>query len=132
MRSVEVWTDGASKGNPGNASFGVLCKVDGKTAFEESHEIGVKTNNAAEYSGLIFALSKLVSMKLDEEEVTVRMDSELVVKQINGEYKLRKKELTEYYLVAKNLISRFKKIRLVHVMREDNASADRLSNLAFE
>lgn len=132
MRIVEVWTDGASKGNPGNASFGTLCKVDGKLAFEESHEIGIKTNNAAEYAGLVYALSKLIAMKLDEEDVTVRMDSELVVKQINGEYKLRKKELAEYYLVAKNLIARFRHIRVVHVMREDNASADRLSNLAFE
>lgn len=132
MRIVEVWTDGASKGNPGNASFGTLCKVDGKLAFEESHEIGIKTNNAAEYAGLVYALSKLIAMKLDEEDVTVRMDSELVVKQINGEYKLRKKELAEYYLVAKNLIARFRHIRVVHVMREDNASADGLSNLAFE
>lgn len=132
MRVVEVWTDGASKGNPGNASFGTLCKVDGKLVFEDSHEIGIKTNNAAEYAGLVFALSKLIAMKLDEEDVTVRMDSELVVKQINGEYKLRKKELAEYYLVAKNLIARFRHIRVVHVMREDNASADRLSNLAFE
>ncbi|HOO96304.1 MAG TPA: ribonuclease HI family protein [Caldisericia bacterium] len=132
MKKVNVWTDGASRGNPGPSSFGSICEVDGKLVYEESFEIGKKTNNAAEYSGLIYSLSKLIALELECENVTVKSDSQLMVRQISGEYKVKTKELMEYYLVAKNLISRFKKIEIIHVGRNDNKSADRMANLAFD
>lgn len=132
MKTVEVWTDGASRGNPGPASFGTICEVDGKLTFQDSFEIGIKTNNAAEYAGLIYALSKLIKMGLENEQVIVKSDSQLMVRHISGEYKLKTKELLEYYLTAQNLISRFSNIKVIHVGREQNRSADRMANLAFE
>jgi ribonuclease HI len=132
MKTVLVWTDGASRGNPGPASFGTICEVDGKLAFQDSFEIGIKTNNAAEYAGLIFALSKLIKLGLENEDVTVKSDSQLMVRHISGEYRLKTKELLEYYLTAQNLISRFSNIKIIHVGREHNRSADRMANLAFE
>ncbi len=132
MKKVCVWTDGASRGNPGQASFGAICEVDGKLAFQDCFEIGVKTNNSAEYAGLIYSLSKLVAQGLENEEVLIKSDSELMVRHLTGQYKLRSKELLEYYLVAKNLISRFKNIKIVHVKRGENRSADRMANLAFD
>ena len=131
MKKVNVWTDGASKGNPGPSSFGVICEVDGKLTFEDSFEIGVKTNNAAEYAGMIYALSKLVSLKLEDEEVAIKSDSELMVRQLSGQYKVKTKELLDYFLVAHNLIARFKSIKITHIGREHNKSADRVANLPF-
>ena len=130
MKKVEVFTDGASRGNPGKASFGVVITVDGDTVIEESHEIGIKTNNTAEYAGLIFALSMLLALKLESEQITLNSDSELMVKQIHGQYRL--KEDGRYYLDAKNLLMRFPKIEIKHVKREKNAKADKLANLALD
>jgi len=132
LKKVEVFTDGASRGNPGKASFGVVITVDGDTVIEESHEIGIKTNNTAEYAGLIFALSMLLALKLEKEQITLNSDSEFMVKQIHGQYRLKKEELAEYYLVAKNLLMRFPKIEIKHVKREKNAKADKLANLALD
>ncbi len=132
MKKVFVWTDGASKGNPGPASFGSICEVDESLVFEESFEIGIQTNNAAEYAGMIYSLSKLVSLGLETEEVKIKSDSQLIVRQINGEYKVKKKELLVYYLIATNLIKRFTNLEIIHVGREFNKSADRMANLAFE
>jgi len=131
VKKVDVWTDGASKGNPGPSSFGTICEIDGKLVFEDSFEIGIKTNNAAEYAGMIYVLSKLISLKLENEEVTIKSDSELMVRQLNGEYKVKTKELLDYFLVAHNLITRFKSIRIIHIGREHNKSADRVANLPF-
>lgn len=132
MKKVMVWTDGASRGNPGPASFGSICEVDEILTFEESFEIGIQTNNAAEYSGMVYSLSKLISLGLENEDVTIKSDSQLIVRQINGEYKVKKKELSVYHLIATNLIERFSNIQIIHVGRELNKSADRMANLAFE
>ena len=131
MKKVEVWTDGASRGNPGQASFGTICEVDGKLTFQDCYEIGIKTNNAAEYASLIYALSKLIKLGLENEDVTIKSDSQLMVRHMSGEYKLKTKELLEYFLTAQNLFSRFTSCKIIHVGREHNKSADRMANLAF-
>jgi ribonuclease HI len=132
MKQVIAWTDGASKGNPGPSSFGSICEVDGNLIFEDSFDIGNHTNNEAEYSGLVYTLSKIIACGLETEDVKVKMDSQLVVRQINGEYKVKKKELKFYYKIASNLMERFDKIAIIHIVRELNKSADRMANLAFE
>lgn len=132
MKKVVAWTDGASKGNPGPSSFGSICEVDGELIFEDNLDIGKHTNNEAEYSGAVYTLSKIIACGLENEDVTIKMDSQLVVRQLNGEYKVKKKELLFYYNIARNLIERIKKIRIVHIGRELNKSADRMANLAFE
>jgi len=132
MKKVYVWTDGASKGNPGPSSFGSICEVDETLVFEESFEIGIQTNNVAEYAGMVYSISRLVTLGLENEDVTIKSDSQLIVRQLNGEYKVKKKELKIYYLIARNLIERFKDIKIIHVGRDLNKSADRMANLAFE
>ena len=104
----------------------------GILVHRDSVEIGNHTNNEAEYSGIVYTLSKLVSHGLEDEDVTIKMDSQLVVRQLNGQYKVKKKELRFYYVIAINLIECFKKIQIIHIGRDLNKSADRMANLALE
>lgn len=126
-----IFTDGGSRGNPGEAAIGVVV---GNNEYKE--RIGVKTNNEAEYLALMFALKKakqiLGKAKAKRTILEVRMDSELVVKQMNGEYKISEETLQKFFMEIWNLRLDFRNVEFFHVRREDNKRADRLVNEALD
>ena len=138
MAKFIIYTDGGSRGNPGPAGAGALVyDANGKTLKEVSHYIGEKTNNFAEYEGVIIglqALKKLVPEKERKDtEVEVRLDSELVQRQLSGIYQIKIENLFGQYIKVHNIRVRdFPNIAFVHVPREKNAHADRLANAAMD
>ena len=129
MQKIIVNTDGGAIGNPGPAGIGVVIKGGGKEKkYSEAIENG--TNNEAEYKALIFALkkTKLLFGKKNarNNEVECYLDSELVVKQLNGEYKIKEKNLQPLFLEVWNLKIDFKNVNFIHVPREKNKEADKL------
>ena len=126
-----IHADGGARGNPGPAAIGVVI---GLRKYGE--RIGETTNNVAEYKALLFALQKakqLLSKKQTKQtEVEVRMDSELVVKQLNGKYKILEPELQSFFLQIWNLKQDFKHVSFVHIPREKNREADALVNQALD
>lgn len=126
-----IYTDGGARGNPGPAGIGAIAKNDdNKIVFEISEFIGKTTNNQAEYRALVSAIKKAKQLKT--EEVDFFLDSELVVKQLNGEYKVKNKDLMPLFLEINNLRKQFKKITFSHVRREFNKEADKLANMAMD
>jgi ribonuclease H / adenosylcobalamin/alpha-ribazole phosphatase len=124
-------TDGGARGNPGPAAFGyVLETKDGTVLDARGEAIGVATNNVAEYRALIAGLEKAVELGVDELEVV--SDSELVVKQMRGEYKVKNEALRELSSDAAALARRVGKVRYTAVRREHNELADRLVNEALD
>ena len=130
-RELVLYTDGASRGNPGPAGAGALITdLEGATVEEKAVYLGEATNNQAEYQALLVGLKAAV--KLAPSRLTVRMDSELIVKQLNGEYRVRNRDLQPLHSRARELMQRFGEVRIVHVPREENAHADRLANQAID
>jgi ribonuclease HI len=128
---VTVSIDGGARGNPGPAGYGAIFKdAAGKKIAELSRYLGIQTNNYAEYSGLIAALEFAVSH--DYKALKVFSDSELLVRQITGVYKVRSPELRELYDKARALIRKLESFRIEHVRREFNREADRLANQAMD
>ena len=126
-----IYVDGASRGNPGPAAFGMVIRDDsGKAVKSAGQRIGSVTNNVAEYFGLIFALQEALMLRADEVEI--RTDSELVAKQFSGEYKIKDTILKALSLIVKHLERGFKLVRVVHVPREENTDADGLANKALD
>lgn len=126
-----AYADGASRGNPGKASYGVVYTLEDGTALcGEGGAIGKATNNVAEYRGLLAALTRLRSWKISN--AIVRLDSELVVRQMQGRYKVKNLGLKPLYEQAKELADEFSKLRLEHVPREQNALADAMANIALD
>ncbi|MFA7150093.1 MAG: ribonuclease HI family protein, partial [Candidatus Methanomethylophilaceae archaeon] len=115
--SLRIYSDGGARGNPGPAAFAIVAVKDGVTIFEHAEFLGERTNNYAEYRGLIAAITKAV--ELNEDDVEFVMDSELVVKQMNGEYKVKADNIKSLYKDAKALSSMIEKTRFTHVKRED-------------
>lgn len=131
MKKIITFSDGGARGNPGPAGIGaVLYDSDNNKLAEVSKYLGETTNNQAEYRALIAALKKAID--LGAEEVVSYLDSELVVKQLNREYKVRNAELAPLFLEIHNISLSFKKITFIHVMREKNKEADRLANEAMD
>jgi ribonuclease HI len=130
--ALRLWTDGASRGNPGPASIGVLIEDGrGERVAEISTPIGVRTNNFAEYEAVRSGLAR--ALELGAEKVTVHADSELVVRQLNGDYRVKSADLLPLYSAVKALESKFSRgVAYKHVPREQNAEADRLANLALD
>ncbi len=131
-KKLIAYTDGGARGNPGPAAFGVVI---GET-YMHGEYIGETTNNIAEYSGLVYAL-KHAKKGTDEADMAkvdleVRMDSELIVKQMKGEYKVKNEGLKPLFLEAKKLISRFHSVSFVHIPREKNKEADAMVNKALD
>ena len=123
--------DGGARGNPGPAGYGVVIEDEsGKRIDSLSEYLGAQTNNFAEYSGLLAALE--YGLKHGYTAIKVRSDSELLVKQIKGEYKVRSEALVDIYREAKELIRKYKSFQIRHVYREQNREADRLANLAMD
>jgi len=126
-----VHTDGAARGNPGPAAIGVVIEdEDGRTVYEASRALGVRTNNEAEYQALITALEYLKDVRPAEAEF--RLDSELVVKQLSGEYKVKEPRLQSLYGQVVMLLNAVPKHTIRHVRREQNTRADELANEALD
>lgn len=126
-----MFVDGASRGNPGEASIGVSIQThDGKEIDSIALKIGKATNNVAEYSALIEALKRANSKKI--ETLSVFSDSELMVKQIRGEYRVKDPTLKLKWAEAVSLLKKFKSFTISHVPREKNKRADELANQALD
>ena len=122
-----LWTDGAARGNPGPAGIGALLKTpSGEVLSADSAYVGEATNNVAEYKALLLGLER--ALELGVRRIEVRADSELLVKQINGQYRVKSPGLRPLFQAAIALLARFEASRLVHVRREHNSEADRLAN----
>ncbi len=126
---IEIFTDGASLGNPGFSGIGVLIYKNRKIIKEISLYIGETTNNFAEYMALIFSLQNLLALK-EEGPFIIYMDSELVVNQVKGKYKVKNKSLYPLNILAKNLIALLGDIQIIHKKREENKLADSLAKRA--
>jgi len=122
--------DGASSGNPGEAGIGVVVRQDQQTIKEISKSIGIATNNVAEYSALIYALQECLIRRADE--VKVITDSELVYKQMIGEYKVKNPNILPLFEQAQHLLQGIKKFSIEHVLREHNKDADRLATQSIK
>jgi len=124
-------TDGGARGNPGPAAYGYVLETDDGTVLDARGEaIGVATNNVAEYRGLLAGLAAALERGVDELEVV--SDSELVVKQMRGEYKVKNETLRDLVDDAHALESRFRRVTYTAVRREHNELADRLVNEALD
>jgi len=131
MNKLIIFTDGGARGNPGPAGIGVAIYDEKKKLVAElSAFLGVATNNQAEYQALIAALKK--ASELGASELECYLDSELVVKQLKREYKVKNKDLAPLFLTIYNLSLNFKKISYTHIPRERNQEADRLANEAMD
>jgi ribonuclease HI len=130
-RNYVVYIDGGARGNPGPAGAGVRIEAgdDGTALFEGGWYLGRATNNVAEYRALVEGLARAAA--LAAEQVEVRSDSELLVRQMRGEYRVRNARLRELFERANRLCRDLVKVRFTHVRREANADADRLANQAI-
>lgn len=124
-----IYSDGASSGNPGPAGIGAVIKV-GEKQYEISRFIGIATNNMAEYHAVISALE--VAKREGAEDVEIYLDSELVVKQLRGEYRVKNEGLKPLYNRAVSLLNSFNRVSISHVPREENRKADALAKSAVK
>jgi len=128
---ARLFTDGGARGNPGPAAYGfVLETEDGTVLAAEGRAIGVATNNVAEYSGLVAGLRKAVELHVPDVEVV--SDSELLVKQMRGEYRVKNETLRALFVEASTLARTLDSVEYRHVKRAHNELADRLVNEALD
>lgn len=129
---LTVYTDGASRGNPGQASYGfAVYGEDKRIIFEEGKYLGIQTNNYAEYSAVLAALEYLVLAHVGEN-INFLMDSQLVARQLSGRYKIKSPNLIPLVDKIKVLESKFLKVVYDHIPRELNKKADSLANMALD
>ncbi len=136
-KKIIVYTDGGSRGNPGPAALGVVIKDEkGNLIKKYGEALGVKTNNEAEYAAVVSALKKIKALfgkeKTKKMVVDMRMDSELVAKQLTGKYKIEVERLFPLFIKIWNLKMNFKNISYMHVPREQNKEADQMVNEALD
>lgn len=128
---AKLFTDGGSRGNPGQAAYAFVLEAEDGTVLDARGEtIGVATNNVAEYSALVAGLERAVEVGVEELEVV--SDSELLVKQMRGEYKVKNRALKELFLDASRLARRIDRVTYTAVRREHNELADTLVNEALD
>lgn len=126
-----IQVDGASRGNPGPASYGfAVLDPEGNILHSGSGYIGISTNNVAEYTALIEALR--FALKRGIASIDIRSDSQLLVKQLSGEYKVRTPHIAELYEQTRNLLRKFAWYQIKHVPRAQNKLADKLANEALD
>lgn len=129
-KKISLFIDGASRGNPGPAGIGVLILDDAGKKIKELYKyIGQTTNNIAEYNALIYALDEALMLKADE--VIVNVDSELVAKQLNGEYRVKDENIRLFFEKAVHILKSFKSFEVRHIDRSRNKEADKLANKAI-
>ena len=130
-RALVAYMDGGARGNPGRAGFGVRIEhPHGRLVHEFCGALGITTNNVAEYRGLIAALEYAASA--GARSLTIRSDSELLVKQMRGEYRVKHPGLQPLFDSARALVRQFDRVKFEHVRRSQNAHADRLANEAMD
>jgi ribonuclease HI len=130
MKHLEIYIDGASKGNPGPAGIGaIICQGDA-VLKNISQFIGNATNNIAEYTALIYALQEALILKA--EALQINTDSELLCRQLRKEYKIKSPNIVGLYNQATHLISAFKEVKVQHIPREKNRGADKLATQAVK
>jgi len=134
---IIVYTDGGSRGNPGPAGVGVvIAKEKGHIIKKYSQNIGLRTNNEAEYEAVVFALQKIRHLfgkrKTRDLNLEIRMDSELVCRQLAGKYKIIEEKLFPLFIKVWNLKMDFGKISFTEIPREKNEEADKLANQAMD
>lgn len=128
---ARLWTDGGARGNPGPAAFAyVLEAEDGTVLDARGVTIGVATNNVAEYSALVAGLAR--ALEAGVRDLEVRSDSELMVKQMRGEYRVKNRDLQSLFLEASRAAREIGRVTYTHVRREHNELADRLVNEALD
>ena len=131
INKLIIYTDGGSRGNPGPSAIGVVI---GEKEYGE--KINNTTNNVAEYSAVVFALKKakhlLTKIEAKKTEIDLRTDSELLVKQLNGEYRIKNEKLQPLFIEVWNLKQDFKSVTFTHVPREKNKEADAQVNKALD
>jgi ribonuclease HI len=128
---ILAYIDGGARGNPGPAGYGVRIESDAGKVLDELHgPLGIATNNVAEYNGLLAALQWAIDH--DERRVHIRADSELLVRQMRGEYKVKNAGLQPLHVRARLLAAQLDEVQFEHVRREFNKDADRLSNLGMD
>ncbi len=138
MKKITIYTDGGSRGNPGKAAIGVVfCNEREQIIKKYGEYLGDGlTNNDAEYKAIIFAMKKFKALFgkaiAETSDVEIRADSELVVKQLNGEYRLVDPKIQQFFIEIWNLKFDFKSIKFRHIPREKNKEADRLVNEALD
>jgi len=126
-----LMVDGAARGNPGEAGCGaVICDESGAVVKELSRYLGHATNNVAEYEGLLMGLEALI--QLGKKRIRVQSDSQLLVRQLNGQYRVKDEKLKLLFDRAVILLRQFDSFRIVHVPRESNKLADRLANQGID
>lgn len=126
-----LYTDGAARGNPGPAGAGaVLCDEKGKILEELCEYLGETTNNIAEYRALLLGLKK--ALEIGVLEISVFADSELMVRQLNGKYRVKNEGLKPLFQEAVRLLKQFRKYSISHIDREENSAADRMANQAID
>ena len=126
---ITINIDGASKGNPGPSSIGIVFQKNKELIKEVSESIGNHTNNFAEYTALIRALE--ISLECGFQNIEVKSDSELVVKQINKVYKVKDADIKDLFDTANSLIAKISSFKITHIPREENLKADKLANQAL-
>jgi len=130
-QKIIIYTDGGARGNPGPAGIGVVVGDE----YEHGEYIGETTNNIAEYKALVFAMKKAKSLYKDHLstlDLEIRMDSELIVKQMKGEYKVKNEGLRPLFLEVQKCIEDFHSVSFHHIPREKNSRADALVNKALD
>lgn len=135
MEKVTVFTDGGARGNPGPAAIGVyILDAKGGVVREHGECIGDATNNVAEYQAIVRALEILGTIVSDTKgvDVTLKLDSQLVQRQMKGEYKVKDATLKTYFDTAKLMVAEFNSVDFIHVPRAENKEADRLVNKALD
>jgi ribonuclease HI len=127
---VELYIDGAARGNPGPAACGVLIRHEGEDLLERAEYLGRTTNNVAEYKGLLLGLK--LAQQLGATHVAIHSDSELLVRQIQGRYKVKAAHLRPLYREARKALEALRGFTIQHVPRAENRAADGLANQALD
>ena len=130
MKRAVLRTDGGARGNPGPAGAGFVIEIDDETVCRGGTFLGETTNNIAEYQALIWGLENASALAVTD--ITVYADSELVVKQVNGAYRVKNEGLKPLFVRALQLLRGFASFRVEHVRRAQNAAADALANEAMD
>jgi ribonuclease HI len=133
MADVVMYTDGGARGNPGKAAAGVVIVENGRTVAAFGKYLGdALTNNWAEYEALILAIEDALRLGLNDRNIEIRMDSELIVKQMTGEYKVKDAKMKIMHAKVRELLLVFQHVHFQHIPREENSEADRLVNEAID
>ena len=132
MPKIIIYTDGGARGNPGPAAAGVVI-VDGEKKTEDKQYLGpLQTNNWAEYEAVVIALGKCLEMMLRDRDLEFRLDSQLVVEQLKGNWKIKEAGLKAQAAKVRSLLKDFGTVTFTYIPREENQEADRLVNEALD